>query len=74
MDSTELRSYLDGAAQHAHDPEHAQEGALILFGHFDRAGACGENPLLHHCQHDVLPLQLLHQHMLHVHVPGTRTI
>lgn len=74
MDLTELHSHLDGAAQHAHEPEHAENGALILFGHCDRAGACGENPLLHHCQHDVLPLQLLHQHVLHVHVPGTRTI
>lgn len=67
-------SHLDGAVQHAQEPEHSAGGALILFDEGDGAGACGEDPLLHKRQHVVLLFQLLHQHVLHVHLPETWTI
>lgn len=66
-------SHLDGVLQHAQEPEHSADGALILFDHGDGAGASGEDPLLHDYQHVVLLFQLLHQHVLHVHLPETRT-
>lgn len=67
-------SHLDGAVQHAHEPEHSAGGALILFDQGDGAGAGGEDPLLHKRQHVVLLFQLLHQHVLHVHLSETWTI
>lgn len=66
--------HLDGAinlTEHAQEPEHSAEGALILFDQGDGAGARGEDPLLHHRQHVVPPFQLLHQDVLHVHEPET---
>lgn len=68
------RSHLDGALQHAHEPEYSADGALILFDQGDGAGACGEDPLLHNYQHVISLFQLLHQHVLHIHLPETRTV
>lgn len=60
-------THLHRAPQHVHQPEHSLKGAVLHFCLCDRAGVGGEDPLLHHRQHLGPLLELLHQHMLHVH-------
>lgn len=65
-----MYTHLNRAPEHAQHPQHPLKAAVLLFCLGDGAGACGEDPLLHHCQNLGPLLQLLHQHVLHVHQPG----